>query len=162
MHWIYPLFQFLPCWVFVEVFKWPQQWLNMLSIPNISQRQMLNHGWESLDTLGTARAWAQPVERCCANAHDFVEPHMDDREAKDTQGKRSQNKNKRKYYSRRPNLTKQNSMEPMLSKVDSRLIGTPGSDSFSRTYSLAGKKQRRTKKKKGTLTQTHMVPIKLS
>ena len=36
-----------------------------------------------MDTLGTARAWAQDVERCCANAFDFVEPHMDDREAKE-------------------------------------------------------------------------------
>ena len=33
-------------------------------------------------TLGTARAWAQHVERCCANALDFVEPRMDDRETK--------------------------------------------------------------------------------
>ena len=33
-----------------------------------------------MDTLGTARAWSQHVERCCANALDFVEPHMDDRE----------------------------------------------------------------------------------
>ena len=36
-----------------------------------------------MDTLGTARAWAQHVERCCANALDFVEPHMDDRETKE-------------------------------------------------------------------------------
>ena len=28
-----------------------------LSSPKISQRLILNHGWESLDTLGTARAW---------------------------------------------------------------------------------------------------------
>ena len=55
----------------------------MLSSPKISQRLMLiHHGWESLDTLGTARAWAQHVERCCANALDFVEPRMDDRERK--------------------------------------------------------------------------------
>ena len=33
--------------------------------------------------LGTARAWAQQVERCCANALDFVEPHIDDRETKE-------------------------------------------------------------------------------
>ena len=74
--------------MFVEVllsavFKWPQELLNMLSSPKISQRLMLNHGWESLDTLGTVRAWAQHVERCCANALDFVEPHMDDRETKE-------------------------------------------------------------------------------
>ena len=37
----------------------------------------------TMDTLGTARAWAQHVERCCANALDFVEPHMDDRETKE-------------------------------------------------------------------------------
>ena len=43
-------------------------------------RLVLNHGWES---LGTARAWAQHVERCCANALDFVEQHMDDRETKE-------------------------------------------------------------------------------
>ena len=58
MHWICPLYKLSTCWVFVEVllsavFKWPQQWLNMLSSPKISQRLMLNHGWESLDTLGT-------------------------------------------------------------------------------------------------------------
>ena len=52
MHWIYPLYKLSTCWVFVEVlssgvFKWPQQWHNMLSIPKISQRLMLNHGWES-------------------------------------------------------------------------------------------------------------------
>ena len=45
-----------------------------------SARLMLNHGWES---LGTARAWAQHVERCCANALDFVVLHMDDRETKE-------------------------------------------------------------------------------
>ena len=55
----------------------------MLSSPRISQRFMLiHHGWESLDTLDTARAWAQHVERCYANALDFVEPRMDDRETK--------------------------------------------------------------------------------
>ena len=37
-----------------------------------------------MDTLGTARVWAQHVERCCANALDFVEPHMDDRETKES------------------------------------------------------------------------------
>ena len=36
-----------------------------------------------MDTLGTARAWAQHVERCSANALDFVEPHMGDRETKE-------------------------------------------------------------------------------
>ena len=36
-----------------------------------------------MDTLGTARAWAQHVERFCANALDFVEPHMDDRKTKE-------------------------------------------------------------------------------
>ena len=51
MHWIYPLYKLSTCWVFVEVllsgvFKWPQQWLNMLSISKISQRLMLNHRWE--------------------------------------------------------------------------------------------------------------------
>ena len=35
------------------------------------------------DTLGTARAWAQHVERCCANALDFVEPRTDGRETKE-------------------------------------------------------------------------------
>ena len=65
------------------LFKWPRKWFNMLTIPKISSRLMLNHGWKSLDTLGTARAWAQHVERCCANALDFVEPHMDDRETKE-------------------------------------------------------------------------------
>ena len=29
-----------------------------------------------MDTLGTACVWAQHVERCCANALDFFEPHM--------------------------------------------------------------------------------------
>ena len=33
--------------------------------------------------LGTARPWAQQVERCCANALDFVEPRLDDRETKE-------------------------------------------------------------------------------
>ena len=33
-----------------------------------------------MDTLRAARAWAQHVKRCCANALDFVEPRMDDRE----------------------------------------------------------------------------------
>ena len=37
-----------------------------------------------VDTLGTARVWAQHDERCCANAVDFVEPHMDDRETKES------------------------------------------------------------------------------
>ena len=36
-----------------------------------------------MDTLGTARARAQHVERCCANGLDFVEPHVDDRETKE-------------------------------------------------------------------------------
>ena len=36
-----------------------------------------------MDTLGTARAWAQHVERCCANALDFIEQHTDDRKAKE-------------------------------------------------------------------------------
>ena len=40
-----------------------------------------NKPWQFLYTLGTARAWAQHVERC-ANALDFVEPRMDDRETK--------------------------------------------------------------------------------
>ena len=35
------------------------------------------------DTLGTARAWAQHVERCCANPLDFVEPRTDDLETKE-------------------------------------------------------------------------------
>ena len=35
------------------------------------------------DTLDTARAWAQYVDRCCTNALDFVEPRMDDRERKE-------------------------------------------------------------------------------
>ena len=39
--------------------------------------------WQFLDMLGTARAWAQHVERCCANALGFVEPHMDDRETRE-------------------------------------------------------------------------------
>ena len=43
---------------------------------------LIHHGWECLDTLGSARAWAQHVERYCANALDFVEPRMDDRETK--------------------------------------------------------------------------------
>ena len=52
MHWICPLYKLSTCWVFVDVlssgvFKWPQQWLNMMSIPKISQRLMLNHSWES-------------------------------------------------------------------------------------------------------------------
>ena len=37
-----------------------------------------------MDTLGTARVRAQHVERCYANALDFVEPHMDDRETKES------------------------------------------------------------------------------
>ena len=69
------------CWARLSNDR-PQQWLNMLRSPKISQRLMLNHGWESLDTLGTARGWAQHVERCCANALDFVEPRMDDRETR--------------------------------------------------------------------------------
>ena len=36
-----------------------------------------NKPWQFLDMLGTTRAWAQQVERCCANALDFVKPHMD-------------------------------------------------------------------------------------
>ena len=40
----------------------------------------MNHG-NFFYTLGTARAWAQHVEHCCAL--DFVEPHMDDRETKE-------------------------------------------------------------------------------
>ena len=36
-----------------------------------------------MDTLGTTRAWAQHVERGWANALDFVEPHIDDRETKE-------------------------------------------------------------------------------
>ena len=52
MHWICPLYKLSTCWVFVEVlssgvFKWPEQWHDMLSIPKISQRLLLNHGWES-------------------------------------------------------------------------------------------------------------------
>ena len=54
MHWICQLicqmYKLSTCWVLVEVlgvFKWPQQWLNMLSVPKISQRLMMNHGWES-------------------------------------------------------------------------------------------------------------------
>lgn len=35
------------------------------------------------DALGTARAWAQHVQRCYTNALDFVEPRMDDRETKE-------------------------------------------------------------------------------
>ena len=42
-----------------------------------------NHGNFCRDALGTARAWAQHVEHYCANALDFVEPHMDDRETKE-------------------------------------------------------------------------------
>ena len=42
-----------------------------------------NVPWQFLYTLGTARAWAQHVERFCANALDFVEPRMDDRETKE-------------------------------------------------------------------------------
>ena len=150
MHWICPLYKLSTCWVFVEVlsrgvFEWPQQWLDMLSIPKNSQRLKLNHGRESevysspqntkmlgctsserthwwgqkgkkrhgktttwirrrsskgcynnivkelmiedtvgykemmraiFDTLGTARAWVQYVERCCASALDLVDPHI--------------------------------------------------------------------------------------
>ena len=48
MHWICPLDKLSTCWLFVGVlssgvFKWPQQWLNMFSIPKISQRLMLKH-----------------------------------------------------------------------------------------------------------------------
>ena len=42
-----------------------------------------NEPWKYSDMLGTARAWAQHVERCCANALDYVEPHMDGRETKE-------------------------------------------------------------------------------
>ena len=42
-----------------------------------------SESWQFLDTLDTAREWAQHVERCCANALDFVEPRMDDRETKE-------------------------------------------------------------------------------
>ena len=38
---------------------------------------------DTMDTLGTVRAWAHHVERCCANALHLVEPHMDDREKVD-------------------------------------------------------------------------------
>ena len=47
------------------------------------QGNYANEPWQFLDMLGTARAWAQQVERFCANALDFVEPHMDDRETKE-------------------------------------------------------------------------------
>ena len=43
----------------------------------------------------------------------------------------------------RPNLTRQNSMVPILSKLDSRLMGTPNSECFSKTYSLAKRIQNR-------------------
>ena len=36
-----------------------------------------------MDQPGTARAWSQHVERCGANALNFVELHMDDRETKE-------------------------------------------------------------------------------
>ena len=47
MHWICELYKLSTCWAFVEVlssgvFKWPQKWLDMLSIPKISQKLMLN------------------------------------------------------------------------------------------------------------------------
>ena len=42
-----------------------------------------NEPWQFFYTLGSARAWAQHVERCCANALDYVEPHMDGRETKE-------------------------------------------------------------------------------
>ena len=42
-----------------------------------------NEPWQFFYTLGTASAWAQHVERCCVNALDYVEPHMDDRETKE-------------------------------------------------------------------------------
>ena len=42
-----------------------------------------NEPWQFLDMLGTTRAWAQQVERFCANALDFLEPHMDDCETKE-------------------------------------------------------------------------------
>ena len=42
-----------------------------------------NEQWQFLDMLGTARAWAQHVERCFAKALNYVEPHMDDRETKE-------------------------------------------------------------------------------
>ena len=57
MHWICPLYKLSTCWAVLRccgvavlssgVSKWPQQWLDMLSIPKISQRLMLSHGWES-------------------------------------------------------------------------------------------------------------------
>ena len=77
MHCICPLYKLSKCWVFVEVLL-----SAVFKCPKISQRLMLNHGWKSLDTLGTARAWDQHVGRCCANALDFVEPRMDDRETR--------------------------------------------------------------------------------
>ena len=47
------------------------------------QGNYTNEPWQFLDMLGTARAWDQQVERCCANSLDFVEPHMDDSETKE-------------------------------------------------------------------------------
>ena len=43
----------------------------------------VNEPWQFFYTLGTACAWPQHVERCCANALDFVEPRMDDHETKE-------------------------------------------------------------------------------
>lgn len=43
----------------------------------------------------------------------------------------------------RPNLTRQNSIVPMLSRVASRLMGTPGSVCFSKTYSFAELKKKK-------------------
>ena len=42
-----------------------------------------NEPWQFLDALGTAGAWAQHVDHCCANALDFVEKHMDDHKTKE-------------------------------------------------------------------------------
>ena len=47
------------------------------------QGNYANEPWQFLDTLGTAREWAYYVGRCCANALDVVEPHMDDHETKE-------------------------------------------------------------------------------
>ena len=41
---------------------------------------------DTMDTLGTVRAWAHHVEHCCANALHLVEPHMDDREKVEQKG----------------------------------------------------------------------------
>ena len=42
-----------------------------------------NEPWQFFDALGTAGAWAQHVEHCCANALHFVEHHMDDHKTKE-------------------------------------------------------------------------------